>query len=72
MEDEEKYEENKMNFEGVHLKNSLTDLVQIWYERCPTQVMFHRKNELVNQQIRHKVFPHQSFPLYGIMYLKSR
>jgi len=35
-EGEEKYEENKTNFEGTYLGNSLADSAQIWNWRCPT------------------------------------
>jgi len=35
-EGEEKYEENKTNFEGAYLRNGLADLAQIWNWRCPT------------------------------------
>jgi len=35
-EGEEKYEENKTNFEGAYLGNGLADSAQIWNWRCPT------------------------------------
>jgi len=35
-EEEEKYEENKTNFEGAYLGNGLVDSAQIWNWRCPT------------------------------------
>jgi len=34
-EEKEKYEENKTNFEGAYLGNSLVDSAQIWNWRCP-------------------------------------
>ena len=33
---EEKYKENKVNFEGAYLRNGLVDLAQIWNWRCLT------------------------------------
>jgi len=33
---EEKYEENKTNFEGAYLGNDLADSAQFWNWRCPT------------------------------------
>jgi len=33
---EEKYEENKTNFEGAYLGKSLADSAQIWNWRCYT------------------------------------
>ena len=33
---EEKYEENKTNFEGAYLRKGLVDSAQIWNWRCPT------------------------------------
>ena len=45
--DEENYEENKTNFEGAYLKDSWTNLAQIWYGRgVPPQEIFHRKKRL--------------------------
>ena len=35
-EGEEKYKENKTNFEGAYLGNGLVDSAQIWNWRCPT------------------------------------
>ena len=39
----EKYEENKVNFEGAYLGNSLADSAQIWNWRCPTPREFTQK-----------------------------
>jgi len=41
--EEEKYKENKTNFEGAYLENSLVDLAQIWNWRCPTPRKFAQK-----------------------------
>jgi len=35
-EGEEKYEENKTNFEDAYLGNALAHSAQIWNWRCPT------------------------------------
>jgi len=35
-EGEEKYEENKTNFEGAYLGKGLVDSAQIWNWKCPT------------------------------------
>jgi len=42
-EKEEKYEENKMKFEGAYLRNGLVDSAQIWNWRCPTPRKFAQK-----------------------------
>jgi len=42
-EGEEKYEENKTNFEGAYLGNGLADLAKIWNWRCPTSREFTQK-----------------------------
>ena len=36
MAEEEKYEENNMNFECVYFKDGWTDLAQTLYGQCPT------------------------------------
>ena len=41
--EEEKYEENKTNFEGAYLGKSLADSAQIWNWGCPPQGNSHRK-----------------------------
>jgi len=49
-EGEEKYEENKMNFEGAYLGNGLADSAQIWNWRCPTLKEFTQKISCVSVQ----------------------
>jgi len=39
-EGDEKYKENKTNFEGAYLGNSLADSAPIWKWRCPTPRKF--------------------------------
>ena len=46
-EDEEKYEENTMNFEGAYLSDSLADSTQIWERRCSTLKKFSQQNWLI-------------------------
>ena len=47
---EEKYKENKMNFEGAYLKNHWTDLAQFWNRRCLTPRDFSQKRGYCNGQ----------------------
>jgi len=49
-EGKEKYEENKMNFEGGYLGNGLVDSAQIWNWRCPTLRKFAQKILCVSVQ----------------------
>ena len=49
-EGEEKYEENKTNFEGAYLENGLTDLAQIRNWGCPTPREFAQKNSFASAQ----------------------
>ena len=42
-EGKEKYKENKTNYEGAYLGNSLADSAQIWNWRCPTSREFTQK-----------------------------
>jgi len=42
-EKEEKYEENKINFDVTYLRNSLADSARIWNLRCPTLRKFAQK-----------------------------
>jgi len=49
-EGEEKYEENKTNFEGAYLGNSLVNSAQIWNWRCPTPKKFAQKILCVSAQ----------------------
>jgi len=42
-EGEEKYKENKTNFEGAYLMNGLANSAQIWNWRCPTSREFTQK-----------------------------
>ena len=50
-EGEEKYEENKTNFEGAYLGNGLADLAQIWNWGCPTPKEFTQKILCVSVQV---------------------
>ena len=47
---EEKYEEYKMNFEGMYHGNGLLDSAQIWNWKCPTPSGFALKNLCVSVQ----------------------
>jgi len=47
---EEKYEENKTNFEGKYLGTTLADSAQIWNWRCPTPNEFTQKILCVSVQ----------------------
>jgi len=45
---EEKYKENKTNFEGAYLMNGLADSAQIWNWRCPAPREFTQKISCVS------------------------
>jgi len=47
-EGEEKYKENKTNFEGTYLRNGLVDSAQIQNWRCPTLREFTQKISCVS------------------------
>jgi len=49
-EGEEKYKENKTNFEGAYLRNGLVDSAQIWNWRCPTPWKFAQEILCVSAQ----------------------
>ena len=48
--DEEKYEENKTNFEGAYLSDGWEDSTRIWNRRCPTSREFSQQNWLFSIQ----------------------
>jgi len=48
--EEEKYKENKTDFEGAYLRNGLVDSAQIWNWRCPTPRKFAQKILCVSAQ----------------------
>ena len=42
--EDEKYEENKINFEGAYLSDGWVDSTQIWNRRCSTPREFLQQN----------------------------